>query len=190
MVVQRAQKQARPPVDRTRNRRRHRPVRYRLTDTKLGNHWEIAESLHYIYTSDYDHEQEIHIQASADFRKVATNGQPNQLNFLKNLFPNERQFTAPFLRRKATPAFPSGYTSETLDITPPKLPQRFERTAVGFAPDGTAYGSTRTEPSGETETTNGRSSNEKPRRSPKPPSTNSTASPATRPTAISASAPA
>lgn len=130
-------------------------LRYRLSDTQSGMSWEVEESPEFV--SEQSQRINFNLTPSAetdvylnywlhqtDFRKVTTDGQQNQRNLLKNLLPNQRQFTISFLRRKETPTVPHGYSVNAIDIPAPQLPARFEPTGLDFAPDGSVYVSTRT----------------------------------------------
>lgn len=130
-------------------------LRYRLSDKESGILWEVEETPEFVT----DQTQQLHFKITpgaeaedylnywlhqTDFRRVTTNGQQNQRDTLKNLLPNQKQFTISFLRRKETPTVPHGYTVKAIDIPTPQLPARFEPTGFDFAPDGSVYVSTRT----------------------------------------------
>ncbi len=129
--------------------------RYRLSDEKAGLFWEVEESFE---TVD-EHQQRLlfEIKASGhaeeylnywvrqtDFRRLSTDGQQNQRDTLKNLYPNQKSFTISFYRRKDAPTLPHGYSVRELAVPVPSMPFRFEPTGFGFAPDGTVYVTTRT----------------------------------------------
>lgn len=128
---------------------------YRITDAQTAIHWEIEESLEILD----EERQTMHfrIQPSAespeylnfwvvetDFRRLSTNGQPNQRHLLKNLFPNQKEFSVSVWRRKETPTVPHGYFVQKIDTPEPLLPQRFEPTSFAFSADGSLFVSTRT----------------------------------------------
>jgi len=130
-------------------------LRYRLSDRQSGLSWEVEETPEFVS----EQSQRLHFDLTPSdetglylnywlqqtyFRKVTTNGQQNQRNLLKNLHPNQRQFTISFLRRQEGPVLPHGYAVEAIDLPAPKLPARFEPTGLDFAPDGSVYVSTRT----------------------------------------------
>lgn len=129
--------------------------RYGLKDRQSGLRWSVEERLEY---QDED-QQRLHFDIlpsgeseeyldywvrQTDFRRLSTNGQQNQRDTLKNLFPNQKQFTISFVRKKTTPTLPSGYAVEEVPVPAPKLPARFEPTSFAFASDGSLYVSTRT----------------------------------------------
>ncbi len=129
-------------------------MRYRLDDPPSGMHWQVEESLE--IASDTIQRIHFKIKPSAqskrylnywltqvDFRRVTTNGQPNQRNKLKNLFPNQTDFSITFVRKKQTPTTPHGYLVEVQAIPQPPKPFRFEPTDLDFAPNGDVYVSTR-----------------------------------------------
>ena len=130
-------------------------LRYRLSNKESGMSWEVEETPEFV-SEQLQHlhfniapsaETELYLNYwlhQTDFRRVTTNGQQNQRNTLKNLLPNQKQFTISFLRRKETPTIPHGYSVNPIDIPTPELPARFEPTGFGFAQDGSVYVSTRT----------------------------------------------
>lgn len=129
--------------------------RYRLEDRARGLRWDVVEKPEYaspqiqrirfdITPSAESPEYLNYWLRQTEFRRVITDGQQNQRNLLKNLLPNQRQFTITFHRRKETPTIPHGYSVRTIDIPSPALPFRFEPTDFAFAPDGSVYVSTRT----------------------------------------------
>lgn len=130
-------------------------LRYRLSERQSGFSWDVEESPEFV--SEQSQRLHFDLTPSAEtglylnywlqqtyFRKVTTNGQQNQRNLLKNLHPNQRQFTISFLRRQETPTVPHGYSVKAIDLPAPRLPARFEPTGLDFAPDGSVYVSTRT----------------------------------------------
>ncbi|MEM8954504.1 MAG: hypothetical protein AAGD22_10170 [Verrucomicrobiota bacterium] len=129
--------------------------RYALAVPELNLTWEITETLEHLS----DQSQKIHFSIKpnaksdlylnywvrqTEFRRLSTNGQQSQRNRLKNLHPNQEQFTISFLRRKESPTLPHGYSIEAIDIPAPDPPFLFEPTDIAFAPDSTAFASTRT----------------------------------------------
>ena len=129
--------------------------KYRLEDKPSGMFWDVEETLEIV--SDVQQNLQFSIKPSAptalylnywlhqtDFRKVWTNGQPNQRNRLKNLQPNQEAYTVSFFRRKETPTMPVGYAVEKIAIPQPKKPFLFEPTDMDFADNGEVYVSTRT----------------------------------------------
>jgi len=129
--------------------------RYRLADEKTGISWEVAESFE---TVD-EQQQRLHFEIKpsgqtdeylnywvrqTDFRRLSTDGQQNQRDTLKNLYPNQKSFTISFHRRKETPTLPHGYSVDEIGVPVPAMPFRFEPTSFGFAADGSVYVSTRT----------------------------------------------
>ena len=130
-------------------------LRYRLDDPESDLFWEVEELLE-IESAELQHLR-FNIRPSSktdkylnywlhqtDFRRVSTNGQQNQRNLLKNLLPNQTEFTISFYRKKETPTFPNGYSVQLIDIPYPKPPFRFEPTDIDFGPDGEIYTSNRT----------------------------------------------
>ena len=130
-------------------------LRYTTHDKPSGMSWEIEETLEII--SDDVQRLRFKIKPSAktdlylnywvtqvDFRRLATDGLPNQRNKLKNLHPNQTEFTITFFRRKSTPTMPHGYSVETIPIPKPTAPFLFEPTDIDFAKNGDVYASTRT----------------------------------------------
>lgn len=128
---------------------------YRLDDPDSNMSWDIDENL-VIESAELQHLM-FNIRPSGpnekylnywlhqtDFRRVSTNGQQNQRNLLKNLLPNQTQFTVSFYRKKETPTMPNGYSVRLIDIPSPKPPFRFEPTDIDFGPDGEVYTSNRT----------------------------------------------
>ena len=129
--------------------------RYRLSDKPSGMSWEVAETPEFVsaqlqrlhFKIEPSAETDLYLNywlQQTEFRRVSTNGQQNQRNQLKNLLPNQKDFTITFLRRKETPTIPKGYRVTAMDVPMPELPFRFEPTAFDFAPDGSVYVSTRT----------------------------------------------
>ena len=128
--------------------------RYRLFDKTSGMSWETEEHLEIV--SDQIQRLHFKLKPSAetnlylnywltqvDFRRVTTNGQPNQRNKLKNLFPNQKEFTITFVRKKEGSTIPHGYSVEAVAVPVPPKPFRFEPTDLDFAPNGDIYASTR-----------------------------------------------
>ncbi len=128
---------------------------YRLDDPNSDMFWEVEESL-FIESAELQHLM-FNIQPSGpsekylnywlhqtDFRRVSTNGQQNQRNLLKNLLPDQTQFTISFYRRKETPTIPHGYSVQSIEVPSPRPPFRFEPTDIDFGPDGDVYTSNRT----------------------------------------------
>ncbi len=128
---------------------------YRVADPKTSIHWDIEEHLEIVSES----QQKLHFTIAASelsdeylnywvkqthFRRLSTNGQQNQRNLLKNLHPNQEEFTISFYRRKETPTFPHGYSVATIPIPEQNLPIRFEPTDIDFDSNGTVFVSTRT----------------------------------------------
>jgi hypothetical protein len=129
--------------------------RYRLDDPTSDLFWEVEESLEIVtpelqrihFTIKPSAETDLYLNYwlhQTDFRRVSTNGQQNQRNLLKNLFPNQTNFTISFYRRKERSVVPHGYTVESIPIPTPKPPFRFEPTDIDFGPDGEVYTSHRT----------------------------------------------
>ena len=133
----------------------HVVFRYRLFDEPSGMSWEVEESLEYVSeelqrihfaiepnqeTSDYLN----YWVRQTEFRRLSANGQQIQRNLLKNLYPNQKDFTLSFLRRRETPTVPHGYSISPIEIPTPELPARFEPTDMDFAPDGSVFVTTRT----------------------------------------------
>ncbi len=129
--------------------------RYGMRDTKTQINWEVEERLEIVSET----QQNLHfdIKASEEtaeylnywvkqthFRRLSTNGQPNQRNLVKNLYPNQKKFTVSFYRRKDTPTIPHGYSVKEIPIPERDIPIRFEPTDIDFASDGTVYVSNRT----------------------------------------------
>lgn len=130
-------------------------LRYTTHDKPSGMSWQIEESLEIV--SDDVQRLRFKIKASAetdlylnywvtqvDFRRLATDGLPNQRNKLKNLNPNQSDFTITFFRRKATPTMPNGYSVASIPIPKTTAPFLFEPTDLDFAKNGDVYASTRT----------------------------------------------
>lgn len=128
---------------------------YRLDDPDSDMFWEVEETL-VIESTELQH-LHFNIRPSGpsekylnywlhqtDFRRVSTNGQQNQRNRLKNLLPNQTQFTISFYRKKETPTYPNGYSVRSIDIPSPKPPFRFEPTDIDFGSAGEVYTSNRT----------------------------------------------
>lgn len=130
-------------------------LKYRAFDKASGMSWDIEENLEIVSPEI----QRLHFNikpgaktdlylnywvTQTDFRRVSSNGQPNQRNKLKNLFPNQTQFTLTFIRRKETPTMPHGYAVETIPIPTPAAPYLFEPSDITFAKNGDVYTSTRT----------------------------------------------
>jgi len=128
---------------------------YQLSDEASGMRWKIEEHLQ----SPSESQQKLlfDIQPSSEteeylnywvkqthFRRLSTNGQQNQRNLLKNLLPNQEQFTIAFYRRKESPILPHGYHVSEISIPTPEYPYRFEPTDIDFGPDGSVYTSHRT----------------------------------------------
>lgn len=129
--------------------------RYRLSDEKTGLFWEVEETfetvdeqqqrlLFAIKASGQAEEYLNYWVRQTDFRRLSTDGQQNQRDTLKNLYPNQKSFTISFYRRKDTPTLPHGYSLREIAVPAPSMPFRFEPTGFGFAPDGSVYVSTRT----------------------------------------------
>ena len=130
-------------------------MKYRFSEPEGPMSWEMEESL--VVESDQVQHVHFNIQPSADsdlylnywvqqtkFKRLWTNGQQNQRNLLKNLHPNQLQFTVSFFRRKETPTVPHGYSVEAIDVPTPKPPYLFEPTDLDFAENGDLYTSNRT----------------------------------------------
>lgn len=128
---------------------------YDLALEEKGMSWEVEETLEYVseqlqhihFTIKQNQESPEYLNywlQQTEFRRVSTNGQQNQRNLLKNLYPNQKEFTVTFLRRKETPTIPNGYSIKKIEIPSAKTPFLFEPTFIDFAPDGTVYASTRT----------------------------------------------
>lgn len=130
-------------------------LQYRLDDPDSDLFWHVEERL-VIESAELQHLQ-FNIQPSdqserylnywlhqTEFRRVSTNGQLNQRDRLKNLLPNQTEFTISFYRKKETPTFPNGYSVRMIEIPSPKPPFRFEPTDIDFGPDGDVYTSNRT----------------------------------------------
>jgi len=128
---------------------------YQIDAEEKGMQWDIEEVIEIID----ENSQNIHFKITANkesdeylnywlrqtqFRKVKTNGQQNQRNLLKNLIPNQKQFTIEFLRKKESVSIPNGYSVQGVDIPSIEEPFRFEPTDFDFAQDGSVYVSTRT----------------------------------------------
>lgn len=79
-----------------------------------------------------------------NFRNVATNGQQAQRNQLEFLKPGQPDFSITLSRRTSGQTVPHGYSISRIDGPQPDKPFRFEPTGFSFAPDGTAFVSTRT----------------------------------------------
>lgn len=130
-------------------------LKYRLSDEKSGMTWQVEETPEFIspqfqklhFTIKPSSETTDYLNYwlhQTEFRKVVTDGQQNQRNRLKNLLPNQKQYTISFIRRKETQTVPHGYSIKSIEIPTPQLPARFEPTGLDFAPDGSVYVSTRT----------------------------------------------
>lgn len=128
---------------------------YQLSDEASGMRWEIEEHLQ--CPSESQQKLLFDIQPSGEteeylnywvkqthFRRLSTNGQQNQRNLLKNLLPNQEQFTISFYRRKEGPILPHGYHVSEIPIPTPEYPHRFEPTDIDFGPDGSVFTSHRT----------------------------------------------
>jgi len=128
---------------------------YRMRDSKTDISWDVEEHLEIVSET----QQNLHFTLSASeqsdeylnywvkqthFRRLSTNGQQNQRNLVKNLHPNQKEFTISFYRRKETPTIPHGYSIRQIPIPQADIPIRFEPTDIDFAPDGSVYVSTRT----------------------------------------------
>ncbi len=128
---------------------------YDLALEEKGMAWEVEETLEYVS----EQLQHVHFSLKPNrespeylnywlqqthFRRVSTNGQQNQRNLIKNLHPNQTEFTVTYLRRKESPTVPHGYSIEAIEIPTATPPFIFEPTFMDFAPDGTVYVSTRT----------------------------------------------
>jgi len=129
-------------------------LRYRLEDETSGMSWQIGERLEVIsdeiqrlhFKIEPSEASELYLNywvTQTDFRRLATNGQPNQRNKLKNLFPDQKDFTITFVRRREAPTMPNGYSVETIALPEARRPFQFEPTAIDFAPNGDVYVSTR-----------------------------------------------
>ncbi len=129
--------------------------RYRLSDEKTGLFWEVEETLETvdenqqrllfgIKASGHTEEHLNYWVRQTDFRRLSTDGQQNQRDTLKNLYPNQKSFTIAFYRRKESPTLPHGFSVRELAVPVPAMPFRFEPTGFGFAQDGTVYVTTRT----------------------------------------------
>lgn len=129
--------------------------RYEILDSKTQISWDVEERLEIISET----QQNLHFTLAASqktdeylnywvkqthFRRLSTNGQQNQRNLVKNLYPNQNEFTVSFYRRKDTPTIPHGYSIRELALPEQGIPIRFEPTDIDFAPDGSAYVSNRT----------------------------------------------
>ena len=130
-------------------------LKYLMKDDPSRMSWEVEESLEIIsetvqrihFTITPSQETDLYLNywvTQTDFRRLTTNGQPNQRNKLKNLFPNQSEFSITFVRRKQTPTVPNGYSISTIPIPTPKPPFLFEPTDIDFADNGDIYVSTRT----------------------------------------------
>ncbi len=129
--------------------------RYQITDRKTRISWQVEENLEAVSENRQNLHFTIKSSAASDeylnywvkqthFRRLSTNGQQNQRNLLKNLFPNQEAFTISFFRRKDTPTIPIGYSVSDLPIPEQSVPIRFEPTDIDFAPDSSVFVSTRT----------------------------------------------
>ncbi len=129
--------------------------RYRMRDTKTQISWVVEEhleivsetqqNLHFsLDTSDTTDEYLNYWVKQTHFRRLSTNGQQNQRNLVKNLYPNQKKFTISFYRRKDTPTVPHGYSIREIPIPEQSIPIRFEPTDIDFAKDGSVYVSNRT----------------------------------------------
>ncbi len=78
------------------------------------------------------------------YRNVATNGQQAQRNQLEFLKPGQTHFTLTLSRRRSGQTVPQGYSISRIEGPKPEKPFLFEPTGFDFAPDGTAFVSTRT----------------------------------------------
>ena len=78
------------------------------------------------------------------YRNVATNGQQAQRNQLEFLKPGQTHFTLTLSRRRSGQTVPQGYSISRIEGPKPEKPFLFEPTGFDFAPDGTAFLSTRT----------------------------------------------
>jgi len=129
--------------------------RYGMRDTKTQISWEVEEHLEIVSET----QQNLHFSLEASdatdeylnywvkqthFRRLSTNGQQNQRNLVKNLYPNQKEFTVSFYRRKDTPTVPHGYSIREIPIPEQSIPIRFEPTDIDFAKDGSVYVSNRT----------------------------------------------
>jgi len=130
-------------------------LRYTTHDRPSGMSWRMEETLEIVSDDIQRIRFKIHPSAKTDlylnywvtqtdFRRLATDGLPNQRNRLKNLRPNQTEFTITFFRRKSTPTRPHGYSVERIPIPTPTAPFLFEPTDIDFGPDGDVYVSTRT----------------------------------------------
>lgn len=128
---------------------------YRMRDTKTDTSWDVEERLEIVSETQQNLHFKINASKESDeylnywvkqthFRRLSTNGQQNQRNLVKNLHPNQKEFTVSFYRRKDTPTIPHGYSVREIPIPEQKLPLRFEPTDIDFAPDGSVYVSNRT----------------------------------------------
>ena len=130
-------------------------LRYNLQDEPSGMTWGVEESLEVVsdevqrlkFVIEHSKESDLYLNywvTQTDFRRLATNGMPNQRNKLKNLWPNQTDFTITFVRRKETPTMPNGYTVDAIPVPTPQPPFLFEPTDIDFAENGDVYVSNRT----------------------------------------------
>lgn len=78
-----------------------------------------------------------------NYRNVATNGQQAQRNQLEFLKPGQTDFSVTLSRRRSGQTVPHGYSISRIEGPKPEEPFLFEPTGFSFAPDGTAFVSTR-----------------------------------------------
>lgn len=128
---------------------------YHILDSKTQISWDVEESLEIIsetqqnlhFNLDASEETEEYLNywvKQTHFRRLSTNGQQNQRNLVKNLHPNQKEFSVSFYRRKDTPTIPNGYSIREIPIPEQEIPMRFEPTDIDFSPDGSVYVSNRT----------------------------------------------
>ncbi len=129
-------------------------LRYRLSDEKSGLSWQVEERLQFdselqqrlIFSIEPSGETDLYLNywlEQVHFKRVLADGQQNQRNLLKNLLPNQKDFSITFVRRGQDPIVPHGYTIETIAIPAPEPPFLFEPTDISFSADGVAYACTR-----------------------------------------------
>ncbi len=130
-------------------------MRFELKGKPNGKLWTVEESLeipsilqqrlHFRITHPTDTSEVLTFWLrQTNFRNVATNGQQAQRNQLEFLKPGQTDFTVTLSRRRSGQTVPHGYSISRIKGPQPKKPFLFEPTSFSFAPDGTAFVSTRT----------------------------------------------
>jgi len=128
---------------------------YQLKDKKEGRVWKVEEwldvvsplqqSLRFKITHpEGTNEVLTYWLAQTKFRSVKTNGQQAQRNQLEFLKPGQSDYELTLLRRRSGTTVPDGYSIHRLPGPQIEKPYLFEPASFSFAPDGTAFVSTRT----------------------------------------------